>query len=88
MQCARCGYENAPGQKFCGGCGATLVVTCLACGAAVIAAEQRCGTCGSALSHRAIHGKFDQPETYTPRHLAHKILTSRAAIEGARQRRR
>ena len=85
MQCARCGYENAPGQKFCGGCGATLVVTCLACGAAVIAAEQRCGTCGSALSHRAIHGKFDQPETYTPRHLAHKILTSRAAIEGERK---
>src|SRR5437667_430012 len=29
--------------------------------------------------------RFPSPETYTPRHLAEKILTSRAAMEGERK---
>ena len=29
--------------------------------------------------------RFDSPETYTPKHLAEKILTSKAALEGERK---
>jgi class 3 adenylate cyclase len=29
--------------------------------------------------------RFTAPETYTPRHLAEKILTSKAALEGERK---
>ena len=29
--------------------------------------------------------KFGSPETYTPKHLAEKILTSRTALEGERK---
>jgi len=30
-------------------------------------------------------GRFVSPDSYTPRHLAEKILTSRAALEGERK---
>ena len=31
------------------------------------------------------HGRFRSPESYTPKHLAEKILTSKAALEGERK---
>ena len=34
IACAQCGFENAAGRKFCGGCGAPLALTCPGCGAA------------------------------------------------------
>ena len=30
-------------------------------------------------------GRFASPETYTPKHLAERILTSRSALEGERK---
>ena len=44
----------------------------------------------SAVSARAVRitpsrGKFASPESYTPKHLAEKILTSKAALEGERK---
>ncbi len=58
IRCPSCGFENAPGIKFCGECGSRL--------AAAPAAPV-------------------EPRTYTPRHLAEKILTSRAALVGERK---
>jgi len=47
--CARCGFENAAGRKFCGGCGAPLARTCPSCGAANEPGTRFCGECGGAL---------------------------------------
>jgi class 3 adenylate cyclase/tetratricopeptide (TPR) repeat protein len=46
-----------------------------------------CGGCGAALgaSPAAAGPRFTAPETYTPKHLAEKILTSKAALEGERK---
>jgi class 3 adenylate cyclase len=46
-----------------------------------------CGGCGASLgaSPAAAGPRFAAPETYTPSHLAEKILTSKAALEGERK---
>jgi hypothetical protein len=46
-----------------------------------------CGGCGaaSAASPAAAAPRFTSPETYIPKHLAEKILTSKAALEGERK---
>jgi hypothetical protein len=46
-----------------------------------------CGGCGATLgSSRATpQSKFTSPQSYTPKHLAEKILTSKAALEGERK---
>src|SRR5579862_9720768 len=51
--CAQCGFENAAGRKFCGGCGASLALTCSSCGAANDPGMRFCGECGSALTVEA-----------------------------------
>jgi class 3 adenylate cyclase len=83
MQCPRCRHENPAGQKFCGECGSRLAVACPACGAASPPRQRFCGECGGALA--AAPAAPRTPESYTPRHLAEKILTSRSALEGERK---
>jgi class 3 adenylate cyclase/tetratricopeptide (TPR) repeat protein len=46
--CQHCGFENAAGRKFCGGCGTQLALTCASCGAANEPGVRFCGECGSA----------------------------------------
>jgi class 3 adenylate cyclase/tetratricopeptide (TPR) repeat protein len=48
--CSTCGTENAPGQKFCGECGAGLVSGCPTCGATNPPGHKFCGECGTALA--------------------------------------
>ena len=43
------------------------------------------GECGSSLTGAATSQKFGSPETYTPKHLAERILTSKSALEGERK---
>src|SRR5262245_25655551 len=85
MKCPRCQQENPAGQKFCGECGARLTAVCPACGASNSPGQKFCGECGASLSQGAAAGKFASPETYTPQHLAEKILTSKSALEGERK---
>jgi class 3 adenylate cyclase/tetratricopeptide (TPR) repeat protein len=85
VQCSRCQHENPSGQKFCGECGARLAASCPACGASNSPGQKFCGECGASLTDTAGPRKFGSPETYTPKHLAEKILTSRSAIEGERK---
>ncbi len=79
--CPQCGTENPPGFRFCGECGRAL-------GAAepvpqpapspkplVLAAEQA----------ERPSAPPEGPRSYTPAHLAEKILQSRAALEGERK---
>src|SRR5215831_17374092 len=85
MKCSRCQHDNATGQKFCGECGARLAAVCSACGAPNPAGQKFCGECGASLAQGTSATKSPSPETYTPRHLAEKILMSKAALEGERK---
>jgi class 3 adenylate cyclase/tetratricopeptide (TPR) repeat protein len=47
--------------------------------------EKFCGGCGRSLTAAPGTAEFSSPQTYTPKHLAEKILTSKAALEGERK---
>ena len=87
MRCRHCQTENRPGAHFCRECGARLELVCPSCSAKVDLGSKFCDACGSSLA--AIAGdspeRFPSPQSYTPRHLAEKILTSRSAVEGERK---
>ncbi len=81
MRCRRCRHENPDAARFCVECGARLPATCASCGAELPEAAKFCPACGAAVAAAAPRA----PESYTPAHLAEKILTSRAALEGERK---
>src|SRR6476661_965840 len=85
MRCPACSFENASGIKFCGECGAPLKLKCSGCGFENAAGLKFCGECGKPLGGAAKPGPLQDPRSYTPRHLAEKILTSRSALEGERK---
>src|SRR5712692_6421001 len=87
MQCPRCQQENPPEARFCNSCGAGLELTCPACRHSNPAGSQFCNRCGASLGAAPTPAgpRFASPESYTPKHLAEKILTSRAALEGERK---
>lgn len=98
MQCPRCQFDNPPTMSFCVECGAKLEWRCPQCGAETRPTFKFCGQCGAALGtpepageqapmaktqvYRRQEAKI---QSYTPRHLAEKILTSRSALEGERR---
>ncbi len=84
MTCPRCRAENPPGTKFCGQCAAPLVLVCSSCGASNPPGNRFCGQCAIPLL-TATGPRFASPGAYTPKHLADRILTSRAALEGERK---
>src|SRR5215471_14195825 len=87
MTCSRCGTVNSGGRRFCAECGSSLALACPSCGFSNEPGVKFCGGCGAALnvSTPAATSRFAAPETYTPKHLAEKILTSKAALEGERK---
>src|SRR5882672_8108938 len=86
MKCAGCGQQSPPGARFCAGCGARLIPACPGCGAELPVDARFCPQCGQASLTRApASTHFASPATYTPKHLAERILTSKAAIEGERK---
>ena len=87
MQCPQCHAENREGRRFCGECGLSLASTCASCGFLNEGSEKFCGGCGKSLTPAPTlaEPKFGSPQSYTPKHLAEKILTSKAALEGERK---
>ena len=85
MRCSACGYESPSGKKFCGECGAALKLKCSSCGGENTPGTKFCGDCGNPLAEAAKQPPPREPRTYTPKHLAEKILTSRSALEGERK---
>ncbi|HET8577914.1 MAG TPA: adenylate/guanylate cyclase domain-containing protein [Methylomirabilota bacterium] len=85
MQCPACKFDNPAGVKFCGECGARLEALCPACRAANPPGNKFCHECGRSLTAAPPAEQFASPQTYTPAHLAQKILTSRSALEGERK---
>jgi class 3 adenylate cyclase/tetratricopeptide (TPR) repeat protein len=83
MTCPRCQVENDAGARFCEDCGARLEAACPSCGTLVTPGKKFCRSCGAALTPEP--SRFTSPESYTPKHLAEKILTSKAALEGERK---
>jgi len=85
MQCPGCQHENPPQAKFCLECGAKLALTCSNCGTELPPEAKYCLNCGQAVSASAASSRFASPESYTPKHLAEKILSSKSALEGERK---
>ena len=84
MQCPKCQHENPPGAKFCVECASPIARRCPACGTETPPTAKFCPECAASLTAKSQAATPD-PRAYTPRHLAEKILTSRAALEGERK---
>ncbi|HEX5814301.1 MAG TPA: adenylate/guanylate cyclase domain-containing protein, partial [Methylomirabilota bacterium] len=85
MQCPRCQHDNRPGARFCEECAAPLARACGACGASLSPTAKFCPECAHPAGAAGPRPPFDAPERYTPKHLAERILTSKAALEGERK---
>ena len=87
MKCPKCQFENPEEMQFCVKCGNKLEINCPECGFGNSPTFQYCGKCGHDLSQPAETPAIDfsQPQSYTPKFLADKILNNRNAIEGERK---
>src|SRR5262245_36899612 len=86
MQCPRCQQDNPPPARFCLGCGARLTLASNSCGAELPGAARFCLQCGQAIGADSSASLVrPSPQSYTPKHLAEKILTSKSALEGERK---
>jgi len=85
MRCPRCEAANPGGARFCEDCGTRLVQTCPHCRAEVSPGKSFCWSCGGQLADPATDPVLP-PVAYTPAHLAERILTSKAALEGERKK--
>jgi class 3 adenylate cyclase len=87
VKCPKCQFENSEGAKFCNECGAKMELACPACGKVNPSGSKFCNECGHPLKElsKDFPIDYDRPQSYTPKHLVDKILTSRASIEGERK---
>ena len=87
VQCPQCQTTNSEDRRFCAECGASLAATCPACGFTNNPGVKFCGGCGAPLTSapHSSEQRFASPQSYTPKHLAEKILSSRGVIEGERK---
>jgi class 3 adenylate cyclase/tetratricopeptide (TPR) repeat protein len=90
MRCPSCTAENAQAARFCQECGTRLPTGCPRCGHDVAPTAKFCQECGQQLGDRSVSAptapsSSAAPESYTPRHLAAKILASRQALTGERK---
>jgi class 3 adenylate cyclase/tetratricopeptide (TPR) repeat protein len=87
MKCPECQFDNREGVNFCEKCGATLELNCPNCKASIPPDRKFCGICGRNLTDFSEITSIDysEPQSYTPKFLADKILTTRSSIEGERK---
>jgi class 3 adenylate cyclase/tetratricopeptide (TPR) repeat protein len=85
MKCFRCQHENSAKANFCAECAAPLAWICSNCGALLSATAKFCSECAHPTTARSGQAQFASPESYIPKHLADKILTSKAVLEGERK---
>src|SRR5262245_43622049 len=85
MRCADCGFENPEGMKFCGQCAAPLQRRCPRCGFDNPPGFKFCGECATPLTGspgvQSPAPSAQSPISYTPPHLAERILAEQAALE-------
>jgi class 3 adenylate cyclase/tetratricopeptide (TPR) repeat protein len=89
MQCPQCHYDAPGDAAFCPKCGTKLTLLCAQCQTANAPDHKFCKQCGQALATPVALtpgvARFASPQSYTPRYLAEKILTSRDALRGERK---
>src|SRR6516164_4462519 len=88
MKCSKCGHENRTGAKFCEECATPLARVCPNCGSEVSTTAKFCPECAHpvGIAPKALAAApFTSPESYTPKHLAEKILISKNGLEGERK---
>src|SRR5262249_5933496 len=93
MKCPKCSTDNLGDSTFCEECGGDLEIACPSCGAANRPTANFCRKCRLEITllgarsrdPRSPHAVTPTPLSYTPKHLADKILTSRSALEGERK---
>src|SRR5262245_66127906 len=86
MICPRCQHENPSQAKFCLECGTRFSHRCSQCGTELPAGSKFCLECGQAFGGPGVgQDSFSSPESYTPKHLAEKILISKSALEDERK---
>jgi class 3 adenylate cyclase/tetratricopeptide (TPR) repeat protein len=89
MQCSQCHYNAPADAAFCPKCGSKLTLLCARCQTANAPDHKFCKQCGQSLAAASVPIPAGvtsaSPQSYTPRYLAEKILTSRSALEGERK---
>ncbi len=88
MNCPWCQHKNEAGAKFCEECAAPLARVCAQCGRPLSPTARFCPECAHPTGLSAVRPpaqRFGAPESYTPKHLAEKIFTSKSALEGERK---
>ena len=90
MTCPQCAFENPVAMAFCGRCGTRLASLCPSCGFPNPEGFAFCGKCGARVAEASTPPRqsppaYTSPRSYTPKDLAEKILTSKAALEGERK---
>src|SRR4051812_35793688 len=87
MQCPLCQHENPSGARFCNECGAKLETTCSQCGQVNPPDSRFCNGCGERITVSAPSDPpvAPSPQSYTPVHLAERIIASRGALESERK---
>src|SRR5262245_54604363 len=86
MKCPRCQQDNPPYAKFCLECATPLSLRCSNCSTDLPASAKFCLECAHPVSAvPAARLRSPSPQFYTPKHLAEKILTSKASLEGERK---
>jgi class 3 adenylate cyclase len=87
MKCTKCQTENPDGAKFCIECSAPMEFLCPKCGAKTPPSGKFCMEFAHPLRERrqAPPTGKTQPQSYTPKFLANRILESRSALEGKRK---
>ncbi len=67
-------------------CGASVARTCVKCEAELPVGAAFCFACGQPVNGASgAEPRFASPDSYTPKHLAEKILSSKRAAEGERK---
>ena len=88
MKCPRCQHENEAAAKFCEECATPLARACTKCGRPLSPTAKFCPECAHPAAVSAVPSpaqRFASPDSYTPKHLAERILTSKTALEGERK---
>ena len=79
VACPQCGTALPRDQDFCDGCGARVGAAAAPGGSAAA------GSVGNEVASTAGAASSTAPVSYTPKHLADRILQDRAALEGERK---
>ena len=89
MKCPKCQFENRQEAIFCRSCGAPLQsdIYCPNCEASNPPDSKFCEKCGRDLKppKETPSVRYSEPQSYTPKFLADKILTTRSSLAGERK---